>query len=65
MGLVNKTGLKTDKPIVTHSKLTTAEYEFLFFLIKNSMFKGDQLEFIYNLTIKLQEEYFALKNKES
>lgn len=66
MGLVDKVPTKAEKVIVnTSSKLTATEYEFLFFLIKNSTFKGEQLEFLYNLTVKLQEEYFALKSKET
>lgn len=63
MGLTQKV---TNKTVITNpAKLTIAEYEFLFFLIKNATFKGDQLEFVYNLTVKLQEEYFALKSKDT
>ena len=67
MGLTDKISAKQEKVIVntTGNKLTVPEYEFLFFLIKNTTFKGEQLEFIYNLTVKLQEEYFALKSKET
>ena len=45
----------------TANKLTAEEYEFLFVLIRNSTFKGENLELIYNLTLKLQEEYIQLK----
>ncbi len=45
-----------------HGKLTVEEYEFLFNIIRNTTFKGESLEFVYNLTAKLQEQYLALKN---
>lgn len=43
--------------------LTLKEYEFLFEIIKSSNFQGQDLELIYNLTIKLQEQYLYLKNR--
>lgn len=65
MGLLDKTNKPAiPAPSTPNSRLTTQEYEFLFGLIKNSMFKGDQLEFVYTLTAKLQEEYFLLKEKQ-
>lgn len=45
------------------SRFTAEEYELLFTLIKNSTFKGEHLELVYNLTLKLQEEYIQLKSK--
>jgi hypothetical protein len=64
MGLIEKNFKQEKVTMVQTSKLTIPEYEFLFALIKNSSFKGEQLELLYNLTVKLQEEYFALKSKE-
>ena len=62
MGLLDRTTkIVSSTP---SNRLTTQEYEFLFGLIKNSTFKGEQLEFVYILTAKLQEEYFLLKEKE-
>ena len=41
--------------------LTVEEYECLFNLIRNATFKGEQFDFIYNLTMKLQNQYLELK----
>lgn len=65
MGLLDKVSSKPEKLVIGNNKLTATEYEFLFFLIKNATFKGEQLEFVYNLTLKLQEEYFAVKGKDT
>lgn len=62
MGLLDRT--QKSVPQQTTNRLTLQEYEFLFGLIKNSMFKGEQLELVYTLTAKLQEEYFLLKEKQ-
>ena len=43
-------------------RYTAEEYEFLFTLVKTSTFKGEHLEFVYNLIVKLQEDYIAIKN---
>ena len=40
--------------------LTKEEIEFLLVLIKNSTFKGDMIEVVYNLVIKLQTRYKQL-----
>jgi hypothetical protein len=45
------------------SKLTLTELEFLLILIKNSTFKGEQVETIYNAAIKLQKQYIDLQPK--
>jgi hypothetical protein len=37
--------------------------EFLLLLIKNSNFKGEQIETIYNAAIKLQQQYIELQPK--
>ncbi len=49
-----------NKPI---NQLTASEIEFLLVLIKNSNFKGEQLEIIYNIVLKLQEQYISLNKK--
>lgn len=46
-----------------NNQLTLQELEFLLFLIKNSSFKGEQVEIIYNAAVKLQQQYLELKNK--
>ncbi len=53
---------KVTNIISEYGKLTVDEYEFLFNIIRNTTFKGESLEFVYNLTAKLQEQYLALKN---
>lgn len=63
MGLFERVSLKTVMDTPSNiSRYTAEEYEFLFMLIKNSTFKGEHLEFVYNLTLKLQEDYLAVKN---
>jgi len=69
MGLANKvtTSATTTKTVdsskTLDSTLTPREYEFLFGLIKNSTFKGEDLETLYNITVKLQAQYFQINNK--
>lgn len=66
MGLFEKAMLKKSIQQVgvssgEEARYTAEEYEFLFTLVKNSTFKGEHLEFIYNLILKLQEDYIAIK----
>jgi len=49
------------KETTSSSQLTQQELEFILLLIKNSTFKGEQLEIIYNAAIKLQQQYLELK----
>ncbi len=46
--------------IASKHDLTKEEIEFLLVLIKNSTFKGDMIEVVYNLVIKLQTRYKQL-----
>ena len=53
-------GLVTDKEkekAKENFDLLKQEYEFLFFLIKNSTFKGEDLEVLYKTSLKLQKQY--------
>ena len=57
---------KTNSEVVSKpiNQLTASEIEFLLGLIKNANFKGEQLETIYNIVLKLQDQYISLnKNK--
>lgn len=45
--------------------LTIEEFEYLFNLIKNSTFKGTELEIIYSIILKLQKRYLEKKEKGS
>lgn len=52
-----KSNSEVVKPL---NQLTTSEIEFLLILVKNSSFKGDQLELVYNTAVKLQTQYIQL-----
>lgn len=57
MSLINKiTGKSQEDPNV----LTKQEIEFLLLLIKQSSFQGESLESLYNLVLKLQQQYLSL-----
>lgn len=43
-------------------QLTKSEVEALLTMIKASNFKGEQVEDVFNLVLKLQEYYIALKD---
>jgi hypothetical protein len=60
MGLSEK--VTKTSPIKTDSTLNKQEYEFLFNIIRNSTFKGEHLEILYNLALKLQNQYVSLKD---
>lgn len=57
MSLLNKI---TAKPQVDVNALTKEEIEFLLMLIKQSTFQGESLENLYNLVLKLQQQYLSL-----
>lgn len=44
----------------TQLQLNKSEVEALMIMIKDSTFKGDQVEHVYNLVFKLQEYYKSL-----
>jgi hypothetical protein len=43
--------------ITKNDSLSKEEIEFLLILIKNSHFKGENLESLYNIVYKLQQQY--------
>ena len=43
-------------------QLTKGEVEALLTMVKASNFKGEQVEDVFNLVLKLQEYYLALKD---
>lgn len=55
MGLINQAK--------GNNLLTTKEIEYLINLIGDSNFKGKDLQIVYNITVKLQQEYLKLTNK--
>ena len=46
------------------AQLSLSEIEFLLTLIKDSNFKGEKLETVYNTAFKLQQQYIGLQNQE-
>ena len=61
MGLVEKA---KGNAVQNNEELTKEEYEFLFGVLKNTDFKGHQVESLYNLVIKLQKKYLNLVNNQ-
>jgi hypothetical protein len=57
MSLIDKLKVKTPSQNVGEFSLESQEIELLLTLIKNSTFKGDQLEELYTLVYKLQQQY--------
>ena len=49
-------------PSTKELQLTKGEVEALLTMIKASNFKGEQVEDVFNLVLKLQEYYIALKD---
>ena len=45
------------------SDLDSREIEFLLQLIKNSQFRGQDIEFLYNLILKIQTMYLSQNSK--
>lgn len=65
MSIINKNNTNTSSSPVSNNReehiLIQQEIEYLLELIKNSMFKGEQLETIYNIVYKLQQQYLSQK----
>ena len=47
----------------TQVELSERELEFLLVTIKNGLFKGEYVETLYNLTLKLQKHFVDLRTK--
>jgi len=57
-------GVSTDKvgtPLTHNVKLTEKEIELILLTIKNGLFKGEYVEILYNLTLKIQKQYKDIK----
>ena len=67
MSIVNKLNNndKNSSPVNQTNReefiLIQQEIEYLLELIKNSTFKGEQLETLYNIVYKLQQQYLSQK----
>lgn len=60
-GKVKIKGEEIIKNPKTSIELEDKELEFLLLTIKNSLFKGEYVELLYNLTLKLQTHYQKIK----
>jgi len=49
--------------VTTQLELSERELEFLLVTIKNGLFKGEYVETVYNLTLKLQNHFVDLRSK--
>ena len=63
MGLIDKITNKTNTNNNTPApeQLNEQELEFLLTLIKNTSFRGEHVELVYNTTLKLQNQYLVYK----
>ena len=61
MALVNKTQQQSNTPIP--NQLNGKELEYILVLIKRSMHSGEDLETVYSIIIKLQEQYKDISKK--
>jgi hypothetical protein len=61
MGLIDKIQNKGNQPVEADSshliELNKRETEFLLQTIRNSQFKGEDIEVLYNLVLKVQKLY--------
>ena len=65
MGLVTKDG-KAGAPtpgVDVQEQLTPQEIEFILTLIKQATFRGEHIETLYNLVMKLQKNYVLQTQK--
>lgn len=56
MGLLNK----INKPTPPPDSLDKQEIEFILHTIKESNFKGEELDILYKIVVKLQNQYIKL-----
>lgn len=60
MSLLNKFIGNQSQPGIDPNVLNKQEIELLLALIKQSHFQGESLENLYNLVLKLQQQYLSL-----
>ena len=61
MGLIDKVTNKNNNIAPAPEQLNEQELEFLLTLIKNTSFRGEHVELVYNTTLKLQNQYLVHK----
>ena len=53
----------TSSKTTSNVELSERELEFILVTIKNGLFKGEYVETLYNLTLKLQKHFVDLRSK--
>lgn len=61
MGIIDKITNRAHTNTPAPEQLNEQELEFLLTLIKNTSFKGEHVELVYNTTLKLQNQYLVYK----
>jgi hypothetical protein len=61
MGLINKDNTQNITPVSQQEQLNAKELEFLLILIKETSFKGELIETVYNTVLKLQNQLVKIK----
>ena len=61
MGLLNKDNTQNITPVSQQEQLNAKELEFLLILIKETSFKGELIETVYNTVLKLQNQLVKIK----
>ena len=62
-GETQKQEISSSTSPITHVELSEKELEFILVTIKNGLFKGEYVETLYNLTLKLQKHFVHLRSK--
>lgn len=62
-GDTQKQEISSTSSETTQVELSEKELEFILVTIKNGLFKGEYVEILYNLTLKLQKHFVDLRTK--
>ena len=62
-GKAQKKESSSSEFLTTTIELSEKELEFILVTIKNGLFKGEYVEILYNLTLKLQKHFVDLRTK--
>ena len=62
MGIIDKIKQQNIAP-VPKDELNVRELEFLLLLIKTNVFRGEDVELVYNTVLKLQNQYVEKQQK--
>lgn len=61
--MTGKINVTSNNNINSNNELNPQELEFLLSMIKNSTFKGEHIEVVYNTILKLQNKYLEQTKK--